>query len=183
MSIINDYGNADFGRRINVMISLQTQYQQEVEFCRIEFKTEAANESKLQYQQSKNIRINTTMLNDIIGITKDKSVDSIYMDWWDTSGYVIQLFKEKDHFVAQYISSVHTQALYWNLIVSKHCQKYVQMVFSPHCLTISTVIGQKISSARPCVPSVLGLGILYSWMRQLLLRNQTLISRYPLSAL
>ncbi|CAO3674767.1 unnamed protein product [Rhizopus stolonifer] len=107
MTIINDYGNTEFGRRIDVLISLQTQYKHEIEFCGIEFKTQAANDSLLQYQQSKNIRINATMLDDIIGITKDKCISNIYMDWWGTSGYIIQLFKQKDYFVAQYISSIH----------------------------------------------------------------------------
>lgn len=65
-----------------MLISLQTQYQHDIEFCGIEFKTQAANDSLLQYQQSKNIRINATMLNDIIGITKDKRVSNFYMDWW-----------------------------------------------------------------------------------------------------
>lgn len=82
MAIINDYGNTEFGRRVDMLISLQTQYQHDIEFCGIEFKTQAANDSLLQYQQSKNIRINATMLNDIIGITKDKRVSNFYMDWW-----------------------------------------------------------------------------------------------------
>ncbi|KAI8084081.1 uncharacterized protein B0P05DRAFT_445455, partial [Gilbertella persicaria] len=78
-----------------------------IEFCGIEFKTQAANDSLLQYQQSKNIRINATMLKGITGITKDHCISNIYMNWWDTNGYIIQLFKQKDYFVAQCISSMH----------------------------------------------------------------------------
>lgn len=51
--------------------------------------------------------MHVTMLNDIIGITKDRRVSSIYMDWWSTSVYSLQLFKQNDYFVARYISSIH----------------------------------------------------------------------------
>lgn len=106
MSIINEYDSTEFGRRIDILIH-QTQYEQEVELCGIEFKTQLANDTILQYQQSKNIRINATMLNDNVEITKDVQVSNIYMDWWGTSGYMIQLFKQEEYFFAQHISSLH----------------------------------------------------------------------------
>ncbi|KAI7898443.1 uncharacterized protein BX663DRAFT_258038 [Cokeromyces recurvatus] len=71
MAIINEYDKTEFGRTIDVLIH-QTHYEHEIELCGIEFKTQAANDTLLQYQQSKNIRTNATMLNDNIGITKDR---------------------------------------------------------------------------------------------------------------
>lgn len=136
MSIMNDYDEIEFGRRIDVLIH-QSQYNNEIEFCGIEFKTQAASDTMLQYQQSKNIRINATMLNDIIGTTKDNSNSNIYIDWWGTSGYMVELFKYKNCFVAHHISSLHIPISLLELDEFRSTVKYLykwrgQLIKSSH---------------------------------------------------
>jgi Fe-S cluster assembly scaffold protein SufB len=65
MSIVNEEDDAEFGRKIDVLVN-EEQYHHVVEFCGIEFKTEEATDNILSCQHSKNARINSTMLNGII---------------------------------------------------------------------------------------------------------------------
>lgn len=124
MAIINNYDKTEFGRRIDVLIH-QTQYEHEIEFYGIEFKTQAGSDTLLRHQQSKNIRINATMLNDVIGITKDKCVSNAYMDWQETSGYMVQLYKQKNYFVTHHIFSMHIPSSLLELDYFRTTLKYL----------------------------------------------------------
>ncbi|KAG1151367.1 hypothetical protein G6F37_008644 [Rhizopus arrhizus] len=77
------------------------------EYCCIEFKRQTAKTGLLTFQQSKNIRINGAILNDLIARTNADDIYLIYMDFWGTDGYVagLKLF-ENVHLVHQ-IGSIH----------------------------------------------------------------------------
>lgn len=65
------------------------------------------------------------MLNEIITITKNKYNSSIYMDWWETSGYMIELVKQEDYFIAHHISSLHIPNSLIELGEFKNTLKYL----------------------------------------------------------
>lgn len=106
MAILNQYDEKGFGRRID-LITHEYHSSHDIEYCGIEFKKESVNTSLLQHQQSKNIRINGTILNDSILLTKDLSQGCIFMDWFGPTGYMVELFKYKNCHVAYHISSLH----------------------------------------------------------------------------
>ncbi|KAL9536579.1 hypothetical protein MBANPS3_012546 [Mucor bainieri] len=69
MSIINQ-SDTEFGRRVDLMV-YESCGPDEIEYSSIEFKTAHANTKLLDYQQVKNIRINTAILNDLIALNKN----------------------------------------------------------------------------------------------------------------
>lgn len=106
MAILNEYHQNDFGRRIDLLVH-RIDYDNDAELCGIEFKTKNASNSTLKYQQSKSIRINAIILNDLIAITNEKSTSSIYMDWFGDTGYMVELFKHEDYYIAHHLASLH----------------------------------------------------------------------------
>ncbi|KAI8983788.1 hypothetical protein BDB01DRAFT_850445 [Pilobolus umbonatus] len=102
----NDHSTSDFGRRIDVLVH-ESCYGIRNEYCCIEFKRQDAKTRLLTHQQSKSIRINGAILNDLIAKTNADDIYLIYMDFWGNDGYIagMKLF-ENVHLVDQ-ISSIH----------------------------------------------------------------------------
>ncbi|RCH78111.1 hypothetical protein CU098_007279, partial [Rhizopus stolonifer] len=55
----------------NINVGTESCYSYETEYWRIEFKSEVANTSLLKHQQSRIVRINGTILDDVTLLTKD----------------------------------------------------------------------------------------------------------------
>jgi len=68
----------------------------------VQFKTHSASDSLQEYQQLKSIQANATILNDLISLTKDATKECIYMDWSGPTGYMVELFKFEDVYVAHH---------------------------------------------------------------------------------
>ncbi|KAI9365748.1 hypothetical protein BD770DRAFT_312550, partial [Pilaira anomala] len=102
----NNRSTSDFGRRIDVLVH-NFCYGVRNEYCCIEFKRQDAKTRLLTCQQSKSIRINGAILNDMIAKTNVDDIYLIYMDFWGNDGYIagMKLF-ENVHLVDQ-ISSIH----------------------------------------------------------------------------
>lgn len=77
----NDRSTSDFGRRIDVLVH-NSCYGIRNEYCCIEFKRQDAKTGLLTCQQSKSIRINGAILNDLIVKTNADDIYLIYMDFW-----------------------------------------------------------------------------------------------------
>jgi hypothetical protein len=74
----------DNGRKIDLLT--KTKYGDVViELCSIKFKVQDANDNISKKQQSKNIRTNISMLNNINNINKQSS-NILYMDWRGREG-------------------------------------------------------------------------------------------------
>lgn len=90
MKILNQ-DEVDSGRRMDMLS--KTKYNDTViEICSTEFKKLAASTTTCNQQQSKNIRINSTIAYNICNITKKKRLPIEYMDWRGRVGYMVQLF-------------------------------------------------------------------------------------------
>lgn len=46
-------------------------------------------------------------MNDLIAITNEESTTTIYMDCFGATGYMVELFKHKDYYVAHHLASSH----------------------------------------------------------------------------
>ena len=79
----NSHSTSDFGRRIDVLIH-NSCYGIRNEYCCIKFKRQDAKTGLFTFQQSKNIRINGAILNDLIAKTNADDIYLIYMDFWGT---------------------------------------------------------------------------------------------------
>ncbi|KAI8636634.1 hypothetical protein BD408DRAFT_448273 [Parasitella parasitica] len=77
----NSHSTSDFGRRIDVLIH-NCCYGIRSEYCCIEFKKQDAKTGLLTFQQSKNIRINGAILNDLIAKANAEDIYLIYMGFW-----------------------------------------------------------------------------------------------------
>lgn len=58
------------------------------------FRQRLATDLILHHQQSKNIRTNATVLDDMIRITSGESLHSIYMDWWRGGGRTLATWSD-----------------------------------------------------------------------------------------
>ncbi|KAI8637279.1 hypothetical protein BD408DRAFT_447745 [Parasitella parasitica] len=101
----NSHSTSDFGRRID---------------------KQDAKTGLLTSQQSKNIRINGAILNDLMAKTNADDIYLIYMDFWGADGYVagLKLF-ENVHLVHQ-ISSIHLPV---NLIELKDFRATIKLLY------------------------------------------------------
>lgn len=106
MSILNQYDAAQLGRRADILI-YESYQSVDIEYAVVEFKTHSASESIQEYQQAKNIRTNATILNGFISLTKDATRGCVYMDWSGQVGYMVELFKFEDVYVAHHIAPLH----------------------------------------------------------------------------
>lgn len=70
-----------------------------MELCSIEFKAHGTDTTTIMKQQSKNIRTNTCILNNI----NKESKSILYMDWREREGYLAQVFQLNDIVADLYI--------------------------------------------------------------------------------
>ncbi|EIE78924.1 hypothetical protein RO3G_03629 [Rhizopus delemar RA 99-880] len=101
----NDRSTSDFGRRIDILVH-NSCYGIRNEYCCIEFKRQNASTELLTRQQSKSIRINGAVLDDLIAKTNADDMYLIYMDFWGVDGYIAGLKRFENINVADHISSV-----------------------------------------------------------------------------
>ncbi|KAI7890053.1 uncharacterized protein EV154DRAFT_512778 [Mucor mucedo] len=95
----------DNGRKIDLLT--KTNYDDvAIELCSIEFKSQDANDSTFKKQQSKNIRTNISILNNISNIRKQSS-DTLYMDWRGREGYMVHVFQFKDVMVSYFVKDLY----------------------------------------------------------------------------
>ncbi|KAJ2955007.1 hypothetical protein NQZ79_g8912 [Umbelopsis isabellina] len=100
--IFNNY-QVSSGRRIDLMITSSTMD----ELCSIEFKKSDATTKLLRNQQSKNLRINACLLNEMHLLTRNSDIGICYMDFAGRHGYIAEVFRYEDFFVAYKIAPVH----------------------------------------------------------------------------
>ncbi|KAI9339127.1 hypothetical protein BD770DRAFT_400374 [Pilaira anomala] len=101
--ILNE--NEDNGRKIDLLT--KTKYADvAIELCSIEFKLQDANDNISKKQQSKNIRTNISILNNINNINKQSS-NILYMDWKGREGYLVQVFQFKDIMVSYFVKDLY----------------------------------------------------------------------------
>lgn len=101
MAILNDY-DSTFGRRADTLV-IRNQYE---ELANIGFKKAAAQDSLAKYQQGKNIRINSCILNQVNLMTESTDNTILYYDFIGRRGYLAQLFEYEDVYVCQKLQSI-----------------------------------------------------------------------------
>jgi len=79
---------------------------EDIEICSIEFKKGNASPSTLFCQQSKNLRVNACILNDIHLLFGEENANIAYLDFAGRNAYVAQLFKINDKYVAHKLGDV-----------------------------------------------------------------------------
>lgn len=104
MQIINE-GDVTFGRRLDLIVTSE-QDVKDIELCSLEFKKGDAPYATLLYQQSKNLRINACILNEIHLLTLDENISIAYLDFSGRNAYISQIFKMNDRFVAHEVGKV-----------------------------------------------------------------------------
>ncbi|KAI9258403.1 hypothetical protein EDC94DRAFT_495349, partial [Helicostylum pulchrum] len=102
----NDCIDSDFGRRIDILVS-NTRYNVLTEYCAIEFKKQSATSRLLKHQQSKNIRINGSILNDLLSKSKEGDLYLAYMDWWGIDGYMAGISRYQNINIVDQINTMH----------------------------------------------------------------------------
>lgn len=101
MQIANEY-DVKYGRRIDLLVS-----GDDNEISSIEFKKGSASNDVSLYQQSKNIRINCCILNQIHLMTNSTKDTSLYYDFVGRKGYLCQIFKYEDAYICQKIEDIY----------------------------------------------------------------------------
>ena len=101
MAIFNDY-ESTFGRRSDTLI-IGTQND---ELANIEFQKAIVQDNLVVHQQSKNIRINSCILNQVNLMTDTTDNVIMYYDFIGRSGYLAQLFVYDDVYVCQKVQSI-----------------------------------------------------------------------------
>ncbi|CAO3685412.1 unnamed protein product [Rhizopus stolonifer] len=102
----NNCSTFDFGRRIDVLVH-NFCYGIRNEYCCIEFKRQDATIGILTHQQSKSIRINDAILNDLIAKTNADDIYLVYMEFWGVDGYITSLKRFEDVNLVDQISPIH----------------------------------------------------------------------------
>lgn len=104
MQITNE-GDVTYGRRLDLIVTSE-QDVRDFELCSLEFKKSDASYTALLYQQSKNIRINACILNEIHLLTPGQNMSIAYLDFSGRNAYISQIFKMNDQFVAHNVGKV-----------------------------------------------------------------------------
>lgn len=104
MQTINE-GDVTYGRRL-VLIVTSEQNDKDIELCSLEFKKGDASYATLVYQQSKNIRINACILNEIHLLTLEENISIAYLDFSGRNAHISQIFKMNDQYVAHEVGKV-----------------------------------------------------------------------------
>lgn len=104
MQIINE-GDVTYGRRLDLIVTSE-QDDRDIELCSLEFKKGDASYTTLLYQQSKNLRINACILNEIHLLTLEENLSIAYLDFSGRNAYISQIFKTNDQCVAHEVGKV-----------------------------------------------------------------------------
>lgn len=104
MQIINE-GDVTYGRRLDLIVASE-QDCRDIELCSLEFKKGDASYTTLLYQQSKNIRINACILNEIHLLTLEENISIAYLDFSGRNAYISQIFKMNDQYVAHEVGKL-----------------------------------------------------------------------------
>ncbi|KAI8046997.1 uncharacterized protein B0P05DRAFT_20511 [Gilbertella persicaria] len=104
MQIMND-GDVTYGRRLDMIVASE-QDDRDIELCSLEFKKGDAPYATLLYQQSKNLRINACILNEIHLLTFDESISIAYLDFAGRNAYISQIFRMDDKYIAHEVGKV-----------------------------------------------------------------------------
>ncbi|KAI8879491.1 hypothetical protein K501DRAFT_276486 [Backusella circina FSU 941] len=103
IQILNE--DEDNGRKIDLLT--KTKYGDVViELCSIEFKVQDATHNISKKQQSKNIRKNISILNNVNNINNQSS-NILYMDWKGRESYLVQVFQFKDIMVSYFVEDLY----------------------------------------------------------------------------
>lgn len=102
----NSHSISDFGRKIDVLVH-NSCYNIRNEYCCIEFKRQDAKTKLLTYQQSKSIRINDALLNDLNAKINGNDIYLVYMDFWGTDGYISGLKLFQNAYLVDQINTIH----------------------------------------------------------------------------
>ncbi|KAI9266273.1 hypothetical protein EDC94DRAFT_668010 [Helicostylum pulchrum] len=97
MQIINNE-EVSFGWRLDLIII--NKHNKMSEICSLKFKKHDASFSTLTNQQSKNMRTNACILNEIHLLSNDDTISVTYMDFAGTHGYIAQLIKFEGRFIS-----------------------------------------------------------------------------------
>ncbi|KAI9473458.1 MAG: hypothetical protein EXX96DRAFT_578046 [Benjaminiella poitrasii] len=104
MQIMND-GDVTFGRRLDLIITSE-QDDRDIELCSLEFKKGNASYASLLHQQSKNLRINACILNEVHLLTSDENICNAYLDFAGRDAYISQIFKMNNKYIAHEVGKV-----------------------------------------------------------------------------
>lgn len=105
MQIINEC-DVTFGRRLDLIVTSEQDDERDIELCSLEFKKGDASYITLLCQQSKNLRINACILNEIHLLTLEENISIAYLDFSGRNAYISQLFKMNNQFVAHEVGRV-----------------------------------------------------------------------------
>lgn len=94
------------GRRLDVIVSPEQDENRDIELCLLKFKKSDATYATVLQQQSKNLRTNACILNDIHLLTHNEGACIAYIDFCGRAGYIAQLFKTKEKCVALEVAEI-----------------------------------------------------------------------------
>ncbi|KAG2229087.1 hypothetical protein INT48_005356 [Thamnidium elegans] len=95
---------AEYGRRIDLLIK-STNSEEQCDLCSNEFKKSNVTTNIKLHQQSKNMRINACITNDINLLLCTTDTETVYFDFEGRNGYLINLFTYQSCFVAYKVGS------------------------------------------------------------------------------
>lgn len=112
-----------YGRKVDLLINCKYNGQF-YNLCSSEFKRRNVSDSILLHQQCKNTRINACVMNNLRSLL-NQDVSLLSMDWCGREGYMIQMFKYKNVYVSQHLSSLYIPANLLELTSFKKTLKYL----------------------------------------------------------
>lgn len=146
MQLLNE-AELTYGRRIDLLIASDLEVEdtevEDIELCSIEFKKSNETESILKYQQNKNIRINSCILNDISLLVKNILLPIVYLDFSGRSAYIVQLFRYEDCFVGHKVGKF---IIMKSLLELEHFREHVLSLYTWRQCIIN--INNNVSLAR-----------------------------------
>ncbi|CAO3667493.1 unnamed protein product [Rhizopus stolonifer] len=134
MAIFNDY-DSTFGRRSDTLVV----GSQNDELSNIEFKKAAAQDNLVNHQQSKNIRINSCILNQVNLMTDSTDNTILYYDFIGRRGYLAQLFQYEDVYICQKLQSITIPACMLELELFRSSLKFM-FVWKYHMINLDNNI-------------------------------------------
>jgi hypothetical protein len=101
-TIIED--ESEHGRRIDMIVKSK-EAEEQYELCSNEFKKSGVSHDTLIHQQSKNLRINACIMNDINLLLSNTDTRTNYFDFTGRQSYISQLFSFEGCYVAYKVGS------------------------------------------------------------------------------
>ncbi|KAI9469998.1 MAG: hypothetical protein EXX96DRAFT_623579 [Benjaminiella poitrasii] len=134
MAIFNDH-HSTFRRRSDTLVF----ESQNDELSNIEFKKTAAQNSLVNHQQSKNIRINSCILNQINLMTDSTDNTILYYDFIGRLGYLAQLFEYENVYICQKLQSITIPACMLEFELFRSSLKFM-FVWKHHMINLNNNI-------------------------------------------